>query len=192
MMIRGAIFDMDGTIVDVSYDWKKIKEELGTGGNPILNHIRQLTEPERSKKWKLLEKHERAATARATLKEGIREFLIFLEEREVKTALVTNNSRRNVDYLLKKFKLRFDLVLSRERGLWKPSGDPFLFVLENFRLKKKEVCVIGDSHFDAKAAEAAGIEKVFLLVRDENEYLSGGVETFRTFDELKKRISSCV
>ena len=26
--LKGAIFDMDRTLVDVPYDWKKIKEEL--------------------------------------------------------------------------------------------------------------------------------------------------------------------
>jgi HAD superfamily hydrolase (TIGR01549 family) len=192
MMIRGAIFDMDGTIVDVSYDWKKIKEELETGGKPILSHIRDLSEPERSKKWGILEKHEKAATTRATLKEGIQDFLIFLKEKEVKTALVTNNSRRNVEYLLDKFKLKFDLVLSRETGLWKPSGAPFLFVLEKFRMSKGEICVIGDSHFDVKAAEEAGIKIVFLLVADKKKCRIGGAEIFQTVKALRKKVSSLV
>lgn len=187
-MIKGAIFDMDGTIVDVSYDWKKIKEELETGGKPILSHLKDLSEPEKSKKWKILEKHEKAATAQATLKKGIREFLRFLEKKGVKTALVTNNSRRNVNYLLDKFGLRFDLVLAREAGLWKPSGDPFLFVLRNFRMKKEEVCVIGDSHFDAKAAEEAGIKMVFILTRDKKKGPIKGAEIFPSVKKLRERI----
>ena len=192
MMIRGAIFDMDGTIVDVSYDWKKIKEELGTGGKPILSHLQGLSEPERSTKWKILEKHEKTATAQATLKKGIQEFLLFLEKKGIKTALVTNNSRRNVDYLLDKFGLRFDLVLARETGLWKPSGDPFLFVLRNLRLKKEEVCVIGNSHFDVKAAEEAGIKMVFILVRDKEKGHIKGAEIFPSVKKLRERMLSLV
>lgn len=190
MTIKGVIFDMDGTVVNVSYDWQKIKEELETGGKPILTHIRELSEPERSRKWRILERHERTATDRATLKEGIQEFLIFLKKKGLKTALVSNNSRRNVEYLLNKFRLKFDLVLSREKGLWKPSGAPFLFVLQNFRMNKDDICVVGDSHFDVKAAEEAGIKTVFLLVEDKKNCRIEGAEILETVKELKKRISS--
>ena len=34
--IRCVIFDMDGTVVDVAYDWIRIKQELQTEGTPIL------------------------------------------------------------------------------------------------------------------------------------------------------------
>ncbi len=191
-MIQGVIFDMDGTIVDVPYDWKKIKEELETDGKPILSHLQDLNEPEKSKKWRILEKHENEATARAKLKKGMQQFLIFLQEKGIKTALVTNNSRRNVDFLLDKFKLEFDLVIARETGLWKPSGAPFLYVLESLRIKKEEICVIGDSHFDVKAAEAAGIGKVFILVRDKKKCRIEGAEIFQSVKELRETISSLI
>lgn len=191
-MIKGIIFDMDGTVVDVPYDWKRIKQELQTEGEPILSHIRNCEEPERSRKWEILERHEEEATAQATLKEGMDKFLVFLKEKGIKTALVTNNSRKNVDFLLNKFRLNFDLVLSREAGLWKPSGAPFLFVLENFGIQKKECCVIGDSHFDVKAAKEAGIERIFILIREKEEKISFGVETVHTVKELQEKISNLI
>ena len=122
-MLKGVIFDMDGTVVDVSYDWKKIKEELQTRGEPILSYIQRLEEPERAKKWAILETHEEQATAQATLKDGIESLLDALKTRMVKTALVTNNSRKNVDYLLQKFRLNGGQVLVK--------FDPFkcLFIL---------------------------------------------------------------
>lgn len=191
-MIKGIIFDMDGTVVDVPYDWKRIKQELQTEGEPILSHIRNCEEPERSRKWEILERHEEEATAQAALKEGMDKFLVFLKEKGIKTALVTNNSRKNVDFLLNKFRLNFDLVLSREAGLWKPSGAPFLFVLENFGIQKKECCVIGDSQFDVKAAKEAGIERIFILIREKEEKISFGVETVRTVEEMQERISNLI
>ena len=187
--IKGVIFDMDGTIVDVPYDWKKIKQELQTEGEPILSHIQSLPEPERSRKWAILERFEEEATAQATLKDGMEAFLAFLKRKNVKTALVTNNSRKNLDFLLKKFRLSFDYLLSREAGLWKPSGAPFLFVLQKLRLGKMECCVIGDSHFDVKAAEEAGIKRIFVLAHDKKKQFSPGVETARTVRELKEKIS---
>jgi HAD superfamily hydrolase (TIGR01549 family) len=180
---------MDGTVVDVAYDWKKIKQELQTGGEPILSYIQNLTEPERSRKWAILEKYEEEATAHATLKEGIAGFLAFLGENHVKTALVTNNSRKNVDFLLGKFGLNFDLVLSREAGLWKPSGAPFLFVLEKLDIGKKQCCVVGDSHFDVKAAKDAGIDKIFILAHEQKKDYFDGVEMVRSIRELEGKIA---
>jgi len=185
-MIKCVIFDMDGTVVDVPYDWKKIKEELNTQGAPILSYIQSLKEPEKSKKWTILEKFEEEATAQAVLKEGMREFLSFLESKKIKKALVTNNSRRNVDILLKKFRLKFDFILSREAGLWKPSGAPFLYVLKKLRLEKEKCCVVGDSHFDVKAAADAGIQIVFILGSKEQKNLPKGVRVFQTVHDLMK------
>jgi len=188
-MIKCVIFDLDGTVVDVAYDWKRIKQELQTQGKPILSHIRDIEEPERSRKWAILEKYEEEATAQATLKEGMKSYLAFLKERNIKTALVTNNSRKNVDYLLGKFRLNFDLVLSREAGLWKPSGAPFLFVLEKLGIQKDQCCVVGDSHFDAKAAEEAGIKRIFILSREKENNFSPGVERVQTVMELEQKTS---
>jgi HAD superfamily hydrolase (TIGR01549 family) len=187
--IECVIFDMDGTVVDVAYDWKRIKQELQTRGEPILSYIQNLEEPERSRKWTILEKYEAEATAQATLTEGMESFLAFLQEKNVKTALVTNNSRKNVDYLLNKFRLYFDLVLSREAGLWKPSGAPFLFVLEKFGIEKKQCCVVGDSHFDVKAAKDAGIGNIFILAHGKEMGLFFEAVIVQTVEELKQKIA---
>jgi len=192
MKIRAVIFDMDGTIVDVSYDWQQIKKELNTGGKPILHYLISLKEPERSEKWKALEKFEDEATAKASLKEGMKEFLDFLAEKGVKRALVTNNSNKNVNFLLRKFNLQFEVILSRESGLWKPSGSPFEAVLKKLSLKKEEVCVVGDSHFDIEAAQKAGISIVFILNKNKEKFAHFSVEVFSSVKNLKERIGRLI
>lgn len=188
MKLKGIIFDMDGTVVDVPYDWNRIKAELMTQGKSILVYLRSLEEPERSEKWKVLEKYEKEATSKARLKRGMRGFLDLLNEKGIKKALVTNNSQKNVSFLLKKFDLEFDCVISRESGLWKPSGAPFLAALEKLGLRRKECCVVGDSHFDIKAAEEAGIPNVFILNEDKERFGSMDAEVFSSTEELKKKI----
>ncbi len=58
MKLKGVILDMDGTVVDVTYDWNQIRAELNSQGKPILIYLKSLEEPEKSEKWKVLEKYE--------------------------------------------------------------------------------------------------------------------------------------
>jgi HAD superfamily hydrolase (TIGR01509 family) len=174
--------------VDVPYDWGKIKAELETQGKPILTYIENLAEPERSKKWKILEKFESEATQRAKLKPGMREFLSLLSTKGVKRALVTNNSQKNVSILLEKFRLEFDCIISRERGLWKPSGAPILVALKELQLNKEECCVVGDSHFDVRAAEEAGIPLIFILNEDTERFDKMNAEVFKSVEALQAKV----
>lgn len=188
MKLKCVIFDMDGTVVDVTYDWNQIRAELNTQGKPILFYLNSLEEPDRSEKWKVLEKYERQATEKARLKPGMRGFLDLLDKKGIKKALVTNNSQKNVYFLLEKFNLEFDCVIARESGLWKPSGAPFRATLEKLELKKEECCVVGDSHFDVKAAEEAGIPNVFILNEDRERFASMPAEVLGSVEELTERI----
>lgn len=188
--MEAVIFDLDGTLVDVPYEWPKIRRKLGVGEKPILSHLASLSGPERGRKWKLLEKIEAQATRKAILKEGVARFLDFLDKNSIRKALVTNNSRKNVDYLLRKFKLKFECVISRESGLWKPSAEPLLAALKKLGVEKEEACVVGDSHFDAKAAAEAGVKRIFLLRRQGIDYSSLSSEVVDSFVELEEKIKA--
>lgn len=190
MRLKGILFDMDGTIVDTDYDWTQIKNELGTGGKPILVYLKTLEEPARSIKWQILEKYERNATRKAVLKEGIPEFLEFLQAKNIKTALITNNSKKNVNYLLKKFQLIFDLVIARESGLWKPSGKPLIAAMKKLKIKKNEACVIGDSKFDMLAAVSAGIPNIYIVNQNKSGFDQNNVEIFDSISKIKSKIES--
>jgi len=183
-----VIFDLDGTIIDVPYNWNLIKQELETGGVPILTYLSQLDEPEKTRKSNILERHESMATAQARLKEGIPQLLNFLEKKSVKKALVTNNSRNNVDVLLKKFELIFDIVITRESGLWKPSGAPFRAVLDMLGVEKEACCVVGDSHFDVYAAIDAGISSIFIVNGKIKSISEKDVTFVHSIEELRKKI----
>jgi HAD superfamily hydrolase (TIGR01509 family) len=188
MGIKGVIFDLDGTVVENSYDWPKIRRELGNSEVSILHYICGLEEPERSRKWAILERHEAEQTERAVLRDGMRELLGLLKGRGVRSALVTNNSRKNTHLLLEKFGIGFDRVITRESGLWKPSGAPFREVLASFGLGPGECCVIGDTRFDILAALDAGIGPIFLLADDPDEFAGFPVEVFPAIDSLMQRL----
>ena len=190
MKLRGVIFDLDGTVVENDYDWTRIRAELGTGETSILAYLDGLDGPERAAKWAVLESHEAAQTEASVLREGVRELLALLRARGLAAALVTNNSRRNTEFLLGKFGLSFDCVVTRESGLWKPSGAPFLEVLRTLGLAPAACGVVGDTRFDVLAALVAGIGAIFLL-SDEPELFDGlPVEVFPDVDSLRDRLES--
>jgi HAD superfamily hydrolase (TIGR01509 family) len=185
---KGIIFDLDGTIIDVPYDWPKIRIKLGMQGTSILSALEALAEPERTRKLRLLKRYEDEATRQARLKPGTKALLGFLALKKLKTALVSNNSRRNVDLILAKFGLAFDCILTRECGLWKPSGKPLRKAMRLLGLKSQECIAVGDSHYDLLAAADAGIEKVFLISRDKGRFGGSGAELCFSLGALQRKI----
>jgi HAD superfamily hydrolase (TIGR01509 family) len=157
---------MDGTLVEVPYDWTRIRADLGAAETSILTYLGRLEEPERSRKWAILEAHEAEATKRARLRRGVPRLLKRLGEKGIRTALVTNNSRKNTDILLGRFSLAFDLVMTRDDGLWKPSGAPLTAAMARLGLLPSDCLAVGDSHFDIRAAREAGIPRIFVISLD--------------------------
>lgn len=183
---------MDGTLIETPYDWQKIRSDLGTRGKPILAYISELEEPEKSLKWRVLEKYEHDATVNATLNKGILKLLDFLKNRGIFRALVTNNNKKNVSYLMDKFNLEFDYILTRESGLWKPSGAPLLEVLKTFKLSQDECCSIGDSEFDILAGIDAEIPNIFILNPKKKIFESNRAEMFVSIEDIRKRIANLI
>jgi phosphoglycolate phosphatase-like HAD superfamily hydrolase len=109
-MIKGVIFDLDGTLFEADYDWPAIKRRLGLP-NPdgsIMDYLRSLPEGEREQNERLLEEIEDRATAAGRLKPGAAELLDYLHGQGLITALVTNNRQRNVQQILERYGLRFE------------------------------------------------------------------------------------
>ena len=186
---QGVIFDLDGTVVENNYDWRRIREEIGAGETSILTYLESPAEPERSRKRHILEGHEAAQTETAVLQEGIRDFLGALRSRGVAAALVTNNSRKNTEFLLHKFGLAFDCVITRESGLWKPSGAPFLEVFRQLGLTPDDCCVVGDTRFDVLAGLDAGIAAIFILSDEPEKYVGFPV---KIYPDIKTLAAACL
>lgn len=161
--IQAVVFDMDGTLIDSTYDWPEIRRRLGVTGSSIIDDLNGLTEPDRTNKWAELEAIENFATAGARLHDGALELLELLEAAHFRTALVTNNSENNTRALLERFGLRFDVVLTRDSGLWKPSGAPIREAVARLGVEATACLGVGDSHYDVIAARKAGLAAVCVL-----------------------------
>ncbi len=183
-----AIFDMDGTVFDTHLDWLKIREELNIppGGN-ILAEIYRGNSVDK-KRLEILEKYEKENTLKARPISGIAAFLLYLKQRKIHTALLTNNNKENTFFLLSKYHLDFDLVVTRETGLWKPEPGAFFFAMEKYGCQPEEAISIGDSHYDVQASHRAKVSKIFLIETPRTVILqreNPGIILFRDYVDLK-------
>lgn len=165
MNIRAVLFDMDGTIWDAPIDWLAIRSEidLPVDGRPIYTQLMEMTEQKRARGMQILERYEKFGAQNGTLIDGAEELLSYLLDANIKCALVTNNTRRSVEYVLARHPLSFDLVLSRDDGPLKPDPNMFLLALKKLDVIPDETVAIGDAHLDLIASHKAGI-KQFILV----------------------------
>ena len=178
-MLKGIIFDLDGTLIDSHYDWNIVRKKIGVENLPILTYINNLKGASKKEAINKLEVFEKRATRKANLHKGIKKLLTFVSKRNIKKAIVTNNSRKNVEYLLKKWKLSFDEVVTRDDGVWKPSGKPLELAIKRLHLRKCEVIFVGNSNPDRLAAKEAdirfisvgeneGLEEIFTVIGHSN------------------------
>jgi HAD superfamily hydrolase (TIGR01509 family) len=161
--VRAVIFDMDGTLVDSNYDWPTIRRILGVDSGSIIDELTGLPEPARTARLAELEVIEAEATRGASIYEGAAELLELLAERDLATALVTNNNETNTSRLLDRFGLNFEVVLTRDSGLWKPSGAPVAEAARRLGIPPDQCLGVGDSHYDILAARDAGLCAVCML-----------------------------
>ena len=161
MAIRGAIFDMDGTLVDSSLDFEAMRREMRLAdGLPLLEAIAQASADDAERCWSILHEHERRGAQRATLYPGVREFLDTLRQRGLRRAIFTRNSRLSTAATLERLQLEFDPIVCREDGPPKPHPEAIWKICETWGLQPNECVMIGDYRFDIEAGRRAGTHTV--------------------------------
>lgn len=161
-MIRGIIFDLDGTLIESPLDFSAIRREVACKEGFVLEFILSLPSPRREECYEILLKHEVYAAFQAKLKPGAREVFDFLERNEFKKALVTRNSRQAVEIVCERLSLRFDVIVTREDAPPKPSPQPLLLAGKLLELEPRELIHIGDNLIDHTSAERANIRSIII------------------------------
>src|SRR5687767_7139811 len=124
-MIRGIIFDLDGTLVDSGLDFEQMRREMGLpAGMPILEGIEALPAADAERSLRILHEHEWAGCERGTLLPGVAEMVAHLRERQWRMGIVTRNSRDVSLATLSRLKLGYDELLTRDDGPIKPDPWP--------------------------------------------------------------------
>lgn len=165
-MIRGVVFDMDGTITKPVLDFSAIRREVGAppeGGPPILEFFETLSPEKKAGALEVLLRHEREAAQKAEFNHGAKELLEYLETRNIPRALLTRNGDITTPRVLEKLGLEFSVVVTRDSGKGlKPSPQPLLYIVKKWRLEPEQVMMVGDFLYDILMGKSAGCHTAFV------------------------------
>jgi phosphoglycolate phosphatase-like HAD superfamily hydrolase len=78
--------------------------------------------------------------------------------------------------LLDRFGLEFDEVVTRDSGMWKPSGAPIVEAARRLGVPSERCLAVGDSRYDVDAARGAGCGRVCVVY--------GAAERYRDHADL--------
>lgn len=190
-MLKGAIFDLDGTLLDSMFIWDTIGEDyLRTLGKEPHEDLREafmpLTLEEAAEYYR---EHygvtlsvreivdgvntmvEGIYRTNVTLKPGIAEYLHWLKENGVRMCVATVTDRYLVEETLERLGILHyfsEIFTCAEVGYGKDKPIIYRKALEHLGTSKEATCVFEDSLFALKTAKADGFPTVGVYDRHEN------------------------
>jgi HAD superfamily hydrolase (TIGR01549 family) len=166
-----VIFDMDGTLTRPYLDFRAIRAAIGIA-EPLLENMLALPPgPDRDRAFEILDRFEEEAAEASELNDGARDVLSFLAGRAVPLGLVTRNSRRSTDRVLRKHALSFGIVVTREDAPAKPRPEPIWMICEKLGVQPPHALMVGDFKFDIAAGRNAGTRTALLTNGKTPSYL---------------------
>ena len=193
-MIKGVIFDLDGTLIQlpINYDviQKNLKEFFNISENlkPLIPTIIELSKNDQNKiktAFSLICKEEILASKNFKIMNEAVEVLKFLKSKNLILCLVTMQCRAALNEILYKMNILdlFDFVISRDENY-----DRFEQIqnsLDNISLNSSEVLVIGDRIHDVESAKKAGCIPI-LKINKIKKNPSFDCRIIRNLVEIKK------
>ncbi|WP_340392493.1 beta-phosphoglucomutase [Paenibacillus sp. FSL E2-0190] len=184
--MKGAIFDLDGVIVDTAkyhyLAWASLADELGfkftEEDNERLKGVSRMRsldillevgglEFEEAEKQAMAEKKNRlyveyiSRLEESELLPGVKEYLTGLRSRGIGIAL--GSASKNAEFILNKLNITdlFDAVVDGNKvSLAKPDPEVFLIAAQEIGLQPDECVVFEDAEAGVQAGKAAGMEVV--------------------------------
>jgi len=190
MTLRGIIFDMDGTLVDSGLDFDAIRRDIGLPEkHPILEGVEAIAEgPERDRALEILHRHEHDGAMRATPFPGVADLLGRLVQLELRSGVLTRNSRASAHTTLERLGWSFDSVLTREDAPAKPDPTGVLAICDDWGLSPPEVLFVGDYLFDLQAGHNAGTKAALFAPGRLPEWADLADWVVSSFGELEELI----
>lgn len=186
---------MDGTIIDSKINFKALYESFNLpAGHGLLEHIANLTDEDQiSKAHEVLDHYEMQGALLSKPIDHALEFLNYLNEEKILTALFTRNSKKATEKTLEMHNLKFDICLTRDDVKAKPDPAGLLQIQKLWNFPIDQILFVGDYKYDLWAGLAAKMPTALYLNEAVDFDTSGSHFNFKHFSELKifVRNSNC-
>jgi HAD superfamily hydrolase (TIGR01549 family) len=164
-MIKGLIFDLDGTLIQLPIDYQKIQKNLKEFFNipnelkPLIPTIIKLSKNDQNKiktSFDLICKEEMLVSTNFKIMDGTLETLKFFKSKNLTLCLVTMQCKDALEKILQKMQISdlFDSVISRDESFDRQKQ--IELSLKNIVLEPSEVLVVGDRIHDIESAKKIG------------------------------------
>lgn len=157
--IKGVIFDLDGTLVESSLNFTRMRDDVGCPQDQdILEFVDAITctQTKALAHERILQHElEDADTAKwLPLGKAMVEKVL---QHQLPMAIVTRNCRQATAIKLKNNQVPISLVLTREDAPPKPDPTALLQIASQWQLPPERCLYVGDFIYDRMAAENAGM-----------------------------------
>ena len=156
-MIDAVVFDLDGTLVNLPINWENLFEEIrGITGKqkvrPLTEVVASLDEETLKKALEAWDRFELASCPNITLhEEGMNEYRKYAEKRK---GLVTLQGKKIVNFILERFNLDFEVILTREDSLSR--NEQLKLIIQKLNVPRRNMLFLGNAKTDALAAKEIG------------------------------------
>ena len=149
-LLRGAVFDMDGTLTVPNLDFAEMYRRVGCKTKDILSEIDGWPEDKQRVANEVIYEMEQEALRTMRRMPGAEELGKFFDDAGLPRGLVTRNVQTSVAHFhANAWPLSpFTPALAREFKPYKPAPDALLHICERWGVHPSEVVMIGDSAKD--------------------------------------------
>lgn len=166
-MIEAVVFDLDGTLVNIPINYNMLSERIrevtkAKNVESLTKTLQTLNKKERQIAFEIWTNEELQALPKMTINDkGMKLYETYSNKPLV---LITMQGRETVDRIVKKLKLNFQFVITREDSL--DRAEQIKIAIGKLKTTPRKVLIIGNRESDYTAAQKVGCN--FLRIRNEN------------------------
>jgi HAD superfamily hydrolase (TIGR01509 family) len=175
MVIKGVLFDFDGTLtIPGAIDFFEIKEYLGCPKEtPVLEFIKTLNKEEQQKAYQYLDRCEEEAARISLPAPDVETVIGELKKGDMPLGIITRNSLNSILISLDNFDRisveDFTVILTRDDGAPKPDPAGVIKAAQTMGILPEELLLVGDFSLDIIAGHAAGAGTALIVHDTERE-----------------------
>ena len=183
--ISAVIFDLDGTLVESSLNFRQIKTELNCPvDKDLLAYVETLPEAERVEANSYIESQEMLDAKVSRWLPWAKELVDNLHGLQLPMAIVTRNFSKATALKISNNGIPITKVITREDAPAKPDPTALLNIAESWSIAPGEILYVGDFLYDLQAATNAQMHSCLYSPDVMPEYASEASIAVKCFSEL--------